>query len=202
MKKFLFSFLTLAFFSSLSSISYAACPVDESCSKAPDCSCEKKLDKCEKVERCQRALPNDVLEDDEYLTYNQCYLDKRFKKMKAALCLSKTQQCQIDAIYKQHKADMENLYSRYTVQKNKLLEMIACGNDCYKEQAKVLKDFKKSAKEKCKDFRDEVKEQLCKDQYSAFRKFQRQEKRTMKKLIKYGALYKFPCVDCASDCNN
>ena len=40
------------------------------------------------------------------------------------------------------------------------------------------------------------KEQLCKNQYSAFRKFQRCEKRKMKKLAKYAKVYKFPCTDC------
>lgn len=193
MKKFLFSFLTLTILTSFSS-SFAACPVDENCSKGPNCDCQKKYDKCSKAP--------EILDDDEYLTFNQCYLDKRYKKMKAALCLSKTQQCQIDSIYKQFKSDMENLHSRYTVQKNKLLEMIACNNDCYKDQVKVLKDLKKSAKEKCKEYRDEVKEQLCKNQYSAFRKYGREEKRTMKKIIKYGAIYKLPCVDCPSGCNN
>jgi len=210
MKKFLFSFLALTF---LTSLSYGACPVSTDCNKASDCGCNKSVQQCEKsynncakdcekpeyrAKDCENKCLNgcDNIDDDEYCTFNQCYFDKKFKKMKTTLCLSKKQECQIDAIYKQFKSDMEILHSKYRVEKTKLLEMLACDNDCYKDQVKVLKDIKKSAKQKCKDFKDEVKEQLCKDQYGAYRKYQRQEKRKFKKIIKYGAIYKLPCTDC------
>ena len=55
------------------------------------------------------------------------------------------------------------------------------------------------AKEKCKDFRDEINDLLCKKQRKAFKKFLKNEKQTFKKVVKYAYVYKFPCVNC---CNN
>ncbi len=200
MKKLLFSFLALTVFSSVSLA--ATCDMNKqaktNCAKTPDCACEKanpceeKTNPCEEKTTCDKCS----VDDDEYCVYNQCFFDKQYKKMKKDLCLTKKQEACIDNIYKNFKSDMEAHHAKYRMEKDKLLNMIECNNDCWKDQAKVLKEMRKEAKEKCKDFRDEVKEQLCKNQYSDFRKFQRTEKRKMKKLIKYGAVYKFPCTDC------
>jgi len=206
MKKLLFSFLA---FTLITSGSFAAC---NDCNKIekPSCGCERPIQPdygckkqlnpcennamtpCEKRESCDRCS----IEDDEYCVYNQCFFDKQFRKMKKELCLSKKQEACIDNIYKNFKIEMEGRCARYRVEKNKLLDMIECGNDCWKEQRNVLKEMRNEAKERCKDFRAEIKEQLCKNQYSDFRKFQRHEKKKMKKIVKYGAVYKFPCTDC------
>ncbi|MBQ8847825.1 MAG: hypothetical protein IJ003_02675 [Candidatus Gastranaerophilales bacterium] len=144
---------------------------------------QKKCDKC-------------TIEDDEYCIYNQCFFDKHYKRMKKALCLSAKQENNIDKIYKCFKTDMENQHLKYRITKNKLLDMLECENDCYKEQIKALKELKKETKEKLKDYKEDIKEQLCKNQYKDYRKFLRHEKRKMKKIVKYSAVYKFPCTDC------
>lgn len=214
MKKVLFSFLTLSL---LTSISFAACDDCNVPKKDPACGCEKQLKECSPCDkpyskscdkpyekRCElnpcetKKIDKCSVEDDEYCTYNQCFFDKKFIKLKKALCLSAKQETCIDTLYKNFKADMEVYHSRYRVQKNKLLEMIECDNDCYKEQENVLKEIKNDAKERCKAFRNDVKELLCKDQNKDFRKFQRQEKRKMKKIIKYSCIHKLPCCDCCS----
>ncbi len=187
MKKNLLSFLVATM---LCSVSFAgSCQDNTSLSQNP--VCEKNPTQQSQCNKC-------TIDDDEYCIYNQCFFDKQYRKMKNELCLTEKQENCIDNIYKNFKSDLESTHNRYRIEKNKLLEMIECDSTCYKEQAKLTKEIAKSAKTKCKDFRDEVKEQLCKNQYSAFRKFQRQEKRKMKKLIKYGAIYKFPCADCCS----
>ena len=113
--------------------------------------------------------------------------------MKKELCLTKKQETCIDEIYKDFKHTMEAKHEKYRKEKNKLLEMIECNNDCYKNQIKVVKEIKKEMKEYCKNFKEDIKEQLCKSQYSDYRKFLRHEKRKMKKIVKYSAIYKFPC---------
>ncbi len=199
MKKLLFSFLAFTVFSS---ISFAApCSVEKcsksDCAKAPATSCEKANPCEEKTTSCDETTCDKCnVEDDEYCVYNQCFFDKQYKKMKKELCLTKKQEACIDNIYKSFKTDMEAQHAKYRIEKDKLLNMIECNNDCWKDQAKVLKEMKRDAKEKCKQFRDDVKEQLCKNQYSAFRKFQRCERSKMRKLIKYAKVYKFPCTDC------
>lgn len=212
MKKTLLSLMVLGL---LSSVSIAAS--SENCTKVPsgpDCGCKKQNNCIQKKNDCKNSCaekkdcdPKSVeekcnkctIDDDEYCIYNQCYLDKHFRDLKRTLCLSSKQETCIDTIYKNFKSDMETLHSKYRVEKNKLLGMIECDNDCYREQVSVLKELKKEAKEKCKDFRSDIKEQLCKNQYSAYRKFLRQEKRKMKKIIKYGAIYKLPCKDCCGN---
>ncbi len=177
MKKILFSLIVLIFFANLS---FAACPID--CEN----KCETKQNTCTK---CQT-------EDDEYYVYNQCWFDKHYRKMKIALCLSQKQENCIDNIYKNFKSDMENQHARYTKEKNKLLEIIECNRDCFKEQRKNLKYIARETKEKCQDFHDEIKQQLCKDQIKKFNKFKKCERKKFKKLIKYGKIVKLPCVDC------
>ena len=193
MKKLLLTFLAFTVFSSISLA--APCSVDKcsksDCTKAPASGCEK-ANPCDENSTCDKCS----VDDDEYCVYNQCFFDKQYKKMKKELCLTKKQEACIDNIYRSFKTDMEACHAKYRTEKDKLLTMIECNNDCWKDQAKVLKEMKKEAKEKCKQFRDDVKEQLCKNQYSAFRKFQRCEKSKMKKLAKYAKVYKFPCTDC------
>ncbi len=187
MKKTLLSLTLLTMFFS---VSFANCCSDnQNLSKNP--VCEKNSIEKTQCNKC-------TIDDDEYCIYNQCFFDKQYRKMKSALCLTQEQENCIDNIYKNFKSDLESTHNRYRIEKNKLLGMIECDSDCYKEQEKLTKEIAKSFKEKCKDFRSEVKEQLCKNQHSAYRKFQREEKKKMKKLIKYSAVYKFPCSDCCS----
>ena len=53
--------------------------------------------------------------------------------------------------------------------------------------------MRREAKAHWLDFRDEIDELLCKSQKNDFKKFQRQEKKKIKKLAKYCMVYKFPC---------
>lgn len=190
MKKIMFSFVA---FSLLASVSFADC----ACSKAttaPQNPCSKNIE-CEKTlpPTCEENKCN--IEDDEYCTYNECFFDKKFKNMKKALCLTQNQECIIDGLYKDFKADMENYHAKYRTIKNEILEAIEC-NECYSENVETLKDLKKDVKERCKCFKKDVKNQLCKDQYSDYRKYQREQKKKMKKIAKYGKIYKLPCVNC------
>jgi len=202
MKKILFSFLALSLISSFSLPALADC----SCSKAktlPECACDKKCDEnlspqCSSDKFLNKCDKCSDLDDDEYYSYNQCFLDKQFKKLKKELCLTKNQECNLDNLYKNFKNDIENYHIKYRTEKNKLLEMINCGNDCYKEQAQTVKDIKKDIKERCKTFKKNVKSYLCKDQYSDLRRFCRHEKKKMKKIVKYGAIYKLPCNNCCT----
>lgn len=192
----------------LSSVSSADCSSNcqkmyrnSTCEKSSQCTCDKKTDSCEEnsiykddKKRCDKCM----IDDDEYCVYNECYFDKHYRKMKRELCLTRNQENCIDEIYKKFKSDMEVLHTKYRVQKNRLLEMIECENDCYKDEINNLKDIKRDVKELLADYSKDVKEQLCKNQYSDYRRFKREEKRKMKKIIKYGAVYKLPCVDCCS----
>ena len=94
---------------------------------------------------------------------------------------------------------MEIYHSKYTKAKNCLLEKIACADDCtsYKDELETLKGIKQDIKDRCICFDKDVKAQLCKNQMRDYRKFKRAEKRIMKKIIKYGKIYKFPCTDCS-----
>lgn len=205
--------MSSAVFASCGECSEKLSKTDCGCDKKPACGCEQKKDDCgcnkksdctsetiqcdERLNRAERTKCDKCsIEDDEYCVYNQCFFDKQFRKMKKELCLSKKQETCIDNIYRNFKTEMEGRHAKYRVEKNKLLDMIECNNDCWKDQRNVLKEMKKETKERCKDFRDEIKEQLCKNQYSDFRKFTRCEKRKMKKLVKYAAVYKLPCTDC------
>lgn len=172
---------------------------DCSCSKTKDLQ-NRKTNTCDKdyTQKCDKC----IVDDDEYCIYNQCYFDKQFRLMKTRLCLNKQQECNIDSIYKKFKSDMEFLHARYTNQKNKVLTRIVCTKDDYKEYLCELKDIKKEMKDRLKCFKSDVKQQLCKSQYKAYRKFNRQEKRRIKRIAKYGAIYKFPCTDCKKQCEN
>lgn len=156
-------------------------------------NCENKADEKNSETTCDKY---EIENDDEYCTYNQCYFDKHYRKMKKTLCLTRRQESCIDKLYRDFKTDMEASCCKYRNEKSKLLEMIECDKDCQKEQIKALKELKKENKEKLKDFRDEVKEQLCKNQRSDYKKFIRDEKKKMKKIVKYSIVYKLPCVNC------
>lgn len=196
MKKILFSFLALSFLSSISLLSFAACPCQTTNKCSQKVECENVSPQCEQrniLNKCDKCLD---LEDDEYFSYNQCFFDKQFKKLKRELCLTKHQECTLDSLYKTFKNDMECFQNKYKAEKNKLLEMINCNSDCQKEQIEVVKDLRKDIKNRCKQFKKDVKSVLCKNQYSDFRKVTRQEKKKMKKIVKYGAIYKLPCNNC------
>lgn len=209
MKKILLSFVL---FSMICSVSNANC--DKNCTKVPQSSCyevqeqydcQKEKSNCkdsfESKKYCKddcKSKNNDkyLISDDEYCIYNQCFFDKQYRKMKKELCLSDEQEKCIDIIYKKFKSDMEILYTKYRIQKNILLDKLACGNDCIDEDVENLKDIRRYFKENLKDYKSNLKLQLCKEQCKKFNKFIRHEKRTMKKIIKYGAVYKFPCTKC------
>lgn len=206
MKKKIFLIGVLLFFYSVSWANN--CENNQKISDAPCCECknecQEKLQKnsCDE-EKCDKKdkekLDKFEIEDDEYFTYNQCFFDKRYRKMKSVLCLTKRQESCMDSIYNNFKSDMENLYDKYRIQRDKLLKNIECEQCQYKENKKCLKELKREAKEKYKDFKQDIEELLCKKQKSDFRKYQKGEKRKIKKIAKYSKVYKFPCINCCSE---
>jgi len=209
MKKRLFILTVMTFFCFVSSAncnenfkevsSDCSCKSGEQSQKEDNKNCNKSEDiqkKDYKNNKISECSCEDELEDDEYCTYNQCFFDKQYRNMKRILCLTRRQENCIDNYYRNFKSDMEKLCDDYKNEKNKLLKIIECNEGCYKEQKRNLKEIKSEAKEKIKDFREDIKDQLCKSQRNDFRKFQREEKRKVKKLMKYCKVYKFPCVSC------
>ncbi len=196
MKKFLFSFLA---FLMITSVSFATCTQD--CKKNienSNCECNKSENlKVENKSKCD-FCPTD---DDEYCEYNQCFFDKRFRRLKEKLCLSQKQETMADNLYTSYKSDMECICNKYRNQKNKVLDMIECHNRCWRDEAKTLKEIKGEAKERSAYFKDDLKEILCKNQYREFKKYERSQKKKMKRIIKYGAIYKLPCTNCTNNCN-
>ena len=204
-KKLLF----LAIFTLIWSVSSANCT---ECNKKMfennSCECKKECEKENQKNNCKDKINQEnnktlcdkyeIENDDEYCIYNQCYLDKHYRKMKKTLCLTRRQESCIDKLYRNFKIDLEAQCCKYRNEKNKLLEMIDCDKDCQKEQIKTLKEIKKETKEKFKDFKEEIKEHLCKNQRSDYRKFVHCEKKKMKKILKYSAIYKLPCVNCCN----
>lgn len=170
----------------LSGLSFAECPIVPLYKTNTSDNCLNQSDKASQCDKC-------LTDDDEYCIYNQCYSDKHFRWMKKKLCLTSQQECNIDSIYQKFKSDMEVLCSRYRVQKNRVLDMIERSDKCYKEEAYELKELRKQMKNRVNRFKHDVKYQLCQNQYKAFRKFVRQEKRRLKRIKKYGAIYKLPC---------
>ena len=207
MKKIFLLFGALLMFCSVSSANN-----NENCSKMPSIDnhgykneCQKEIQKndcknsCDEKKSCEKSCNEQEIDDDEYFTYNQCYFDKRYRKLKNVLCLTQRQENCLDNYYQNFKARMERQFEKYTTCKNHLLEAIECDKGCYREQKRALKEIKKDTKEKCKDFKEEINDLLCKNQRKTFKKFQRNEKRKMKKIIKYASVYKFPCVNCCSN---
>ena len=179
-------FFTLFSFLVLSGFTFAQSPLTP---EYITVDCDKTANEKTNTPKCDKCLTD----DDEYCVYNQCYMDKHFRWLKKKLCLNNQQECNIDSIYQKFKSDMEILCSRYRVQKNRVLEMIENSDKMYKEEAIELKELRKQMKNRIKRFINDIKYQLCQNQYKAFNKFSRQEKRRLKRIKKYGAVYKLPC---------
>ena len=205
MKKKLFLFGLFVFFCS---VSYANNFKDNKINLVAFCN-ESKNEIQEKFEKnsidkenCnkenQKERDEFKIDDDEYFTYNQCFFDKKYRKMKNLLCLTRRQEACIDEIYSNFKADMESLFFRHKESKEAFLKAYECKECDLKEHKKLLNEIKKEAREKCKDFKQEIEEHLCKNQKKCFKKFQRKEKRSLKRIAKYSKVYKFPCVNCCS----
>ena len=149
---------------------------------------QNEISKCEKC----------IVEDDEYCIYNQCYFDKQYRLMKNELQLSESQEECIDNIYQNFKTDLEILCARYQCEKERLLELIA-QDGFYSRQKHLVKDIKQDIKEKYKDYIKDVRNNLCRKQKKKYNKFVRKQKKKIKAIVKYGAIYKFPC---SSGCQN
>ncbi len=203
MKKIILFFGIVVFFCSVSSANCSCnieenivpvgCPIQEKV-QAQSQNNEKNNSSCENKNNQENksTCACDEIDDDEYAVYNQCFFDREYRDMKKVLCLTRRQENCIDKMYKDFKNDMELLYSKYCTEKDKLLYAIEC-DDCYRENATNLREMRREAKAHWLDFRDEIDELLCKSQKSDFKKFQRQEKKKIKKLAKYCMVYKFPC---------
>ena len=150
--------------------------------------CEEN--KCETP--CEKKTCKNTIEED-----NKCFFDNQFKQMKKVLCLSPQQESAVDCIYDKYKNQMQILHNQAECRQEKLCKMI---NDCasnseIREQKNELKEIRNDAKEQYRCFSKEIKAQLCKDQIRCFNRFNRAEKRKMKKLAKYCLVPHFPC-DC------
>ena len=143
-------------------------------------------------ENCDKC----VVEDDEYCVYNECYFDKQYRKLKTELCLSENQEKKFDNIYKIYKLDMEALCAKYKDEKNKILKMIACDNPLWKDKTKHLDKLKEDIRVRYICFEDDIKELLTKCQYAEFKQFKKAQREKIKLIVKYGAVYKFPCENC------
>ena len=172
MKKFLYFIFGIFI---LTLCAFAECPIESSDNK--DC------DKC-------------AIEDDEYCIYNECYFDKQYRLLKSELNLLEEQERKTDNIYKICKLDMEALCAKYKDEKNKILKLIACDNMNWKEETKKLDKLKDEIKIRFICFEDDIKEVLNKHQYKKFKCFKKEQKEKIKLIIKYGAVYKFPCENC------
>ena len=169
MKKILYIFLIL-----LSFYSFAECTLPQ--------NDNKNCDKC-------------VIDDDEYCIYNECYFDREFRKLKIELSLNETQEKKIDNIYKIYKLDMEALCEKYSFEKNKILALIASDNPCWKKKTKHLDRLKNDIKVRFICLSDDIEEILDKCQKKKFNYFKSDQKKKIKLILKYGAVYKFPCEE-------
>lgn len=164
---------------------------EKDCNKNSSCATQ-----CNKEHKTYEELD---IEDDEYCTYNQCYFDKQYRKLKNSLCLTRRQESCLDNIYRDFKSDMERQCIKYRNAKNQLLETIECDNGCKKEYKNALKEIKKENKAKLKDFDEEIKAQLCKNQKKDYRKFKHHQNKKMRQIVKYATVYKFPCINCKKE---
>ena len=137
-----------------------------------------------------------IIEDDEYCIYNECYFDKQYRNLKQELCLDEEEEKKLDNIYKIYKLDMETLCSKYKDEKNKILTLIACDNSCWKEHTKNIDKLKDDIKTRYICFEDDIKNILNKCQYTKFKRFKKEQREKIKLIVKYGAVYKFPCENC------
>ena len=66
---------------------------------------------------------------------------------------------------------MEVLCAKYQDEKNKILNMIACDNPCWKDKTKNLERLKEDIKVRFICFEDDINEVLDKCQYKKFKSF-------------------------------
>lgn len=184
----------------LSQASFAACgpcnvnPAGQPCQKCKQhditkCECEKP--KCETP--CEKKAYEDSIKKD-----NKCFFDNQFNEMKKVLCLSPQQESAIDCIYDKYKNQMQIFHDQAECRARKLCQMLnedCIDNDAVKEQKDELKEIRDEAKEQYKCFEKEIKAELCKDQVKCLNKYNKAEKKKMKKFAKYCLVPHFPC-DC------
>lgn len=186
----------------------APCDITKPYKNKPDCP-----------NNCKQYSAPTGCEDDMYearsdkTSYNraksntECFFDNQFAQMKKLLCLSQQQNTAIDCIYDKYKNQMQILHDQAQCRQEKLCHMInnCASNSEIRAQKNELNDIKDEAKEQYKCFSKEIKAQLCRDQIKCFNKFNRMEKKKMKKLAKYCMQPHFPC-DCGckmySACGN
>lgn len=149
----------------------------------------KEINQEVKKENCSKC----TIEDDEYCIYNECYLNNHFRNLKKILCLTEKQEKEMDNVYQSYKEDIGNYFTKYRIQKNKILEQIECQE---KYNCCILKNIKKDMKDRTKSFELDIKDILCKNQFKDFKKQKRIEIKIFKKILKYGKIYKLPCNNC------
>ena len=154
-----------------------------------ECNLEKDPKSKQNCDKC-------VIDDDEYCVYNECYFDKQYRKMKIDLSLSEKQEIYIDNLYKIYKLETEALCAKYAEEKNKILSYIACDNPCWKGKTKNLKRLKNDIKVRYICFEEDITDLLDKCQYKKFKKFKKEQREKIELILKYGAVYKFPCENC------
>ena len=139
-----------------------------------------------KCEQCK-------IEDDEYCIYNQCYFDRQYRALKDSLKLSSNQENDLDNIYLNFKGDLEIQCDKYIKCKNMLLDSIARNEKHLKQEKNNVRYVKRDINEKYKNYLSDSRNVLNKKQKRTFNKFNRQEKRKIRQIRKYGAIYKYPC---------
>ena len=193
LKKKLFILSVFGFLLSVSS-AYS----NNSCTQVPNGECPTLEEQKQIQDNAQNPLPKEncekcSVEDDEYCIYNQCNFDKQYRMLKTKLEPDSNQENCLDNIYMNFKQDLEILCERYTKEKDKLLDLISKDVKCIKEQKNTVHDIQTDIKEKYKDYLSETSEILTKSQKKIFKKFKREQNIKIKKIKKYGAVYKFPC---------
>ena len=158
-------------------------------------NCDENISNCDK-KPCNECKIDSILDDDEYSTYNQCFLDKQYRYLKTELCLEEDEENRIDNIYRNFKEDLEILCAKYADEKNKLLKSIACDNYCSNLDTKEIKKIKRQIKELYDDMQDDIYDELKKCQKRKYRKIARKQRSQLKKIMKYSIVYKLPCTDC------
>ncbi len=139
-----------------------------------------------KCEKCQ-------IDDDEYCIYNQCYFDKQYRILKDNLNLSPNQENDFDNIYLNFKQDLEIQCDKYTKYKNELITLIAQNKRHLKQEKNNVRYIKRDINEKRKDYLSDSRSVLNRKQRRIFRRYNASEKRKIKQIRKYGAIYKYPC---------
>ena len=132
-------------------------------------------------------------DDDEYCIYNQCYFDKQYRLLKNNLNLNSNQENDLDNIYLNYKQDLEIQCDKYIKYKNELLNLIANNEKHLKQEKNNVRYIKKDIQEKHKDYLASSRNVLNRKQKRTFNKFNRSEKRKIRQIKRYGAIYKYPC---------